>query len=662
MSDILSGGRIDESASGPIPSNADDRDGDIIAEQKENQRQNAIGGTEEPPKSRPPEQIPEPPQVAPPLPVVPSFDFSIAGSALEETREIARQTVVDVIKNVTINGQGPSVEGSTISFNIPQQPPASEVFLFQGVAIPQSQISLIPQIPLPQPPLESPQAERQAQPTQIEIPQEIQSVVVAPPARTPQVEQPQIETPPTISVAPPQERVEQPRITTTPSISVTVPQEETEQPQEQSPQPARSVSVQVPQTEESAIEEPQVSITTPAQQPFKLDLPESVTTPPLPETTAIAQLPSEPPPVPKVPDGSVEQPTVDSPEIETSENVIPRVATAIDEAIAAVLPEAAAIQADITAVVTGEEDIPFVSPVSGDKPQAGPVKPEEPETTSTTQEIDIQETERPTLGQKEVDTDEGKKDTKSRAERDPFYDRESDIRQRGETPREFKERQEELKQERAEAAKAEIEKREFLKRAREGDLTEMPSGMVPVRFTRADGKRKILALVATELVGTVEGATAGERTLTLPPDSAYYIGGTGPPHPWQILLRTIPETDPPQYEFKVELNSRLYKGLGDWNNVTVSGLNSWSSVSEDQYVVLNGNVDNGECTDASIEMVDTLPNRINFEGENQNKFSVQIGFFFTANDSILVRQNAFHNFTIIDTCIGGKLAIYPLPT
>ena len=51
--------------------------------------------------------------------------------------------------------------------------------------------------------------------------------------------------------------------------------------------------------------------------------------------------------------------------------------------------------------------------------------------------------------------------------------------------------------------------------------TKLTSGkFVPtyVRLTRADGQKTILALMATELVGVVEGATSGERTLTLPPE------------------------------------------------------------------------------------------------------------------------------------------------
>ena len=117
--DILSGGRIDESTDGPNPPSVDDRSRNILQGQKAQQDQDAIGGTQFPPRVEPLPPIPVAPEVAPPLPVVPSFDFNFSGSPLEEVREITRQAIADAFKNVTINGQSPSMEGSTISFNVP---------------------------------------------------------------------------------------------------------------------------------------------------------------------------------------------------------------------------------------------------------------------------------------------------------------------------------------------------------------------------------------------------------------------------------------------------------------------------------------------------------------------------------------------------------------
>jgi hypothetical protein len=625
MNDILSGGRIDESTSGPIPSKEDDRKRDILAEQRENQRQDAIGGTEEPPRPRPPEQIPEPPQVAPPLPVIPAFDFSIAGSALEETREIARQAVVDVIKNVTINGQGPSIEGSTISFNIPQQPPASEVFLFQGVAIPQLPQFLQPlSIPQPQTPQQEPV-------------QEIQSVVVAPPsrARVPQVEavteereevqapqqpvpvtpsqrlvstpveleepvsvtqppevkalsarvevpeiepqeptrippervvtvptleveiptvevseqrieepkvlttpsesvatpiqeeieQPKIVTTPTISVVPPQEEepVEQPRITTTPSISVTVPQEE-EQPQEPTPQPARSVSVQVPQTEESAIEEPQVSITTPAQQPIQLNLPESVTTPPLSETTAIAQLPSETTSIPEIPESPAVVPQATIPTVDDGLRPAPPQQTEDVTTQERPQPTSRLDAADFGAA---QRD----TPQRESRLNAEDFGTAQRDTPPRESRLDAEDfgtggnenflkpatgrlTEQESLTEKDEDSSRtGREERTSRAEQHPFFDRESDVRQHGETLSEFKERQKELESEEKESKTKEIEASDILDN--ESVLTRDISGPVAVSLIRADGEERLFAFVRTE------NTNIGEPTL---PKDQYWVG------------------------------------------------------------------------------------------------------------------------------------------
>lgn len=128
--DILSGGAIDQSTDGPIPSNTDDRSRDVIEEQRIQQEQEAIGGSTFPVRSEPLPPIDAPIQVAPPP--LPELSFSSLGAdlsaAFEDTREIARQAAVDVLKKVTIDGQSPVIEGSSISFNTSRRSIASEDF------------------------------------------------------------------------------------------------------------------------------------------------------------------------------------------------------------------------------------------------------------------------------------------------------------------------------------------------------------------------------------------------------------------------------------------------------------------------------------------------------------------------------------------------------
>jgi hypothetical protein len=317
--DILSGGAIDPSTSGPIPPSKDDRDRDILSEQKRRQDQDAIGGTQLPPNPLPPPEIQE---IAPPLPPI---DFNIAGLDLESTKEIARQTVVDVLKNVTINGQGPSVDGSSIAFSVSQEQSASESF--GNIA----------------------QAARNA-------------------AR----------------------------------------------------QNGADISFNDAQAARDAAGQGGADISFNDAQAAR----------------------------------------------------------------DAARQRGADIDSDAAQAARGEAR----------------------EGRSSARAYKAAEEER-----------------EARKESDPNFDRESHIRQKGETTTEFSERQEQLKQERAERAQRE----EQLGRVRTGDFTEMPSGMIPVKFTRADGEKKIIAFMATEFVGVVEGGGIGERQATLPSEDSYYEAGGG---------------------------------------------------------------------------------------------------------------------------------------
>lgn len=139
MSEDLFTRRIDSSTDGPVPAKDDLRPVDILSAQRQRQTEEAIGGIDQIPLPKSPE-IPEPPQVSPPP--LPSIDFGAAFTPPiirpeEQTREIARQEFFDLLKNVTINGQSPSMDGSFVSFNVPVQPSANEIFAAQNISTPQ---------------------------------------------------------------------------------------------------------------------------------------------------------------------------------------------------------------------------------------------------------------------------------------------------------------------------------------------------------------------------------------------------------------------------------------------------------------------------------------------------------------------------------------------
>ena len=141
------------------------------------------------------------------------------------------------------------------------------------------------------------------------------------------------------------------------------------------------------------------------------------------------------------------------------------------------------------------------------------------------------------------------------------------------------------------------------------------------------------------------------------------VGSAGgddiPPHPWQVTLRT--ENGVTQY--KVDFNSTLYSGLGSFNNLAVTGLDFWATASVG-YLYLFGVVENGICTDASIQGPAEIPSdRVDFVGVEQNSFSALIAYLYDdGSGGITVQQRAFHDFTIINACINGRPSIYPIAT
>lgn len=140
-------------------------------------------------------------------------------------------------------------------------------------------------------------------------------------------------------------------------------------------------------------------------------------------------------------------------------------------------------------------------------------------------------------------------------------------------------------------------------------------------------------------------------------------GGVIPPHPWQVLLRAVPDTDPVEYEYRVDLNSTLYSSLGSFSNIAVTGLDFWAPASTG-YLYLFGVVSNGVCTEASIQGPEAIPSdRIDFVGGIQNSFSAIIAYLYgDGAGGIAVQQRAFHNFTLINSCVNGNAAIYPIAT
>jgi len=478
MDDILSGGVIDSSTSGPIPPSRDDRDRDILLSQKEKQDQDAIGGTQFPPKPQPLPPIPEAIEIAPPLPPIPSFDLNYSGPAFEETREIARQTIVDVLKNVTINGQGPTVEGSSIAFNISQQPPQNELLFFGGV--------------ISRPTLQEPQ---------FGIAPEIINI----PIQGPSVSQPQNLAPSIIGETAANQEI--PVFVTPPqrTLSQQADLEQAINPENQ-PQPKRSVTSE-------DFGSGGISGFTPTYKELS------------------------------------EYPTFKQPEIKEP-------------------PQESRIKAEDFGTMGEKQEARYESLSSYDSKNVYRV------------------------------TEEEKAERLKKNEQEEGFDRESSIRQRGETQQEFKERQEKLAEERQQKR----EDQKILEKIRTEGFSEtsiLPSGMVPVALTRADGQKKILAYLSSEFVGVTEGGEGDERITTLPPEESYYVGGGGTTdsHPFQISTSTDEEGT-----ITLTVNVGTLNSLLPSNVFNGPALRKFPVGSGLKYVILTGASDGKQFTSCSLSV------------------------------------------------------------
>ena len=225
----------------------------------------------------------------------------------------------------------------------------------------------------------------------------------------------------------------------------------------------------------------------------------------------------------------------------------------------------------------------------------------------------------------------------------------SKRRQEGESRKEHKERKELILGFDQQAQEA----------LRNGDTTLLGKGYVPVLFSRADDKRKVLLRLDVTHSAVIEGAQSNERQGTLPSEDAYYLGGGGGDsgfHPFQVRLETDDEGAP---LYRVELNSNLYTGLANYNKLNITGLD-FPNTASTGFLSLFGVVINGVVTEAQIVgPIDIPSDRIDIVDGEQSSFNYQIAYIFKDGETLLVRQLCFQDLTLIDTCVSGVSCRYP---
>lgn len=176
--------------------------------------------------------------------------------------------------------------------------------------------------------------------------------------------------------------------------------------------------------------------------------------------------------------------------------------------------------------------------------------------------------------------------------------------------------------------------------------------------------------------GGIGGASkAGNELPPRPGDSEVYFlasentelkwevgggGGNAVAHPFQVRLEA---NEQGVQQYIIELNSNLYKGLGNFDKQSITGLNSPSTPSTG-FLSLFGVVDEGVVTSASIQGPEATPSdRIDIQGSGadreQNSFNYLIAYLYQDGDSWKVRQLCFQDLTLMNVCIDGVACVYP---
>lgn len=138
-------------------------------------------------------------------------------------------------------------------------------------------------------------------------------------------------------------------------------------------------------------------------------------------------------------------------------------------------------------------------------------------------------------------------------------------------------------------------------------------------------------------------------------------------HPWKITIVDTSTTSTPVWRYKIEQASRLFNGFGG-NEITVNGADGVLRNIGEGYYILEIDISNGIVTQAQIKINSSFGNAIETSGTppKQTKARIRIGYVYTegSGSSLVyrIRQNAFHNFTLIDACRNGAPIKYPIAT
>lgn len=147
------------------------------------------------------------------------------------------------------------------------------------------------------------------------------------------------------------------------------------------------------------------------------------------------------------------------------------------------------------------------------------------------------------------------------------------------------------------------------------------------------------------------------------PFSKFSVASGG--HPFEILMRKgVGEGN----EGKVVLNSSLMRSIRPDDRITITGLDAWFDVINEDNIWLQLTIDSGSVTEANIQSWgqgdswDAFPSPIKFVGGTQVAAMIQIAYTHTDPNSSanppLLYQCVTKNLILRNICGGGRAAIF----
>jgi len=203
-------------------------------------------------------------------------------------------------------------------------------------------------------------------------------------------------------------------------------------------------------------------------------------------------------------------------------------------------------------------------------------------------------------------------------DRDSF-DETSDVRQKGETVKEYKERLEGLEEK-------EKSKDTTSTTTSKADSSYGHKGFVPVALYRADKQKRILIYLDNTFSGVVEGATDGERTTSLPAETDYYIGGgSGDTCALGLYTKSVGTAENPQ--FQVWVYPGIVAGQLPSGMDPIEGKNIANGGSGDVWAEVVVNQTTGSVTSVNVTGGSNTPDN------SDTSFYLTLGYYEYNGDS-----------------------------